>query len=590
MNMDRQAILDQKRQRLQELRQRRADIGSINHSKPSGSTASPVKRVDFSVQVDLVSSVRKHASESDSESSATKDVLKFDKAIQTDELWSRDDQLPSTVNEVIESVQPSKEYEVQTTKEHVIQATEKLEESTSYSSNVVQEALCKQLASWDLAYPFSELRLGLQQKEELGPDTAPFQKRSQLQKFIKRPIICIASTPEFPDVFLVAYGKIDPSLSQPNHRVTTLAGLAVIFNTRADHLIPEFFLRCSSTIVSITFDKSNPAKVFAGLSNGRIVMWDVSDVKPTQIALLPTLTTSPIVSDEAENKNLIVLPHSSPILYLDQPMWKKSQDATFVSICSNGIVNMWSPNMLAYPELSSVQIGPVAARVHEVLCLSAAIITTKSKTAREESVPKVPEYNFLNLTLIGTKSGSIINLLNSESTLYLGQKMLIPQNRLGPYDCAVTSFIELYGTETELLLSVHSDWTLRFWDCGSGKHLYSVPTSTAIRGASLRPGKNYQILTYGDIKPPSEKFCVEFWDLEVRLSGPLFVLPTKDALSGTASFSTDGEAVFVAYSDGDIDLCSVNDELLREQADRGCWPSVDKGLLSITSVNRSIEI
>ncbi|RKP28620.1 hypothetical protein METBISCDRAFT_24928, partial [Metschnikowia bicuspidata] len=215
----------------------------------------------------------------------------------------------------------------------------------------VAETLTAQLAAWDL--PFSDLRLGLRHNDEPSA-SSPFLSRSVLSSFLCRPVVSVVSSPHFPDLVLVAYGDASkegsrpktkifglnafcPSTivgsnlnSSPNHLPTLLAGLAVLYNTKSPVLVPEFFLQCASLITIVVFDRSDPAKVFAGLKNGRVVMWDVSALKPTQIAVLPTLQTPSIVSKDSK-ANIDVICHTSAVLYLGQPMWAGSQDATLVS-------------------------------------------------------------------------------------------------------------------------------------------------------------------------------------------------------------------------------------------------------------------
>lgn len=582
--MERQALLEQKRQRLLELRQRRSEISSVDTENVTPSPEPRVsKRIDFSVQVDLISESNTHASiESTPKGTSTQNVYKFDKSIQTEDLLLRATDVQSSSGEQDDPIiNPVDVPNLKHTEDNT-------EISVQNPQNVISDNLEKQLDAWDIRFSFSDLRLGLQEPKELDPATEPFQNISQLENFLTRPIVLIVSNLHFSDLVLVAYGKDTSLRRSPDVRGISTAGLAVIFNTKSKLLIPEFFLQCTSSITYITFDKSNSAKVFAGLANGQVVMWDLGKVLPTKVALLPTLQTSLIVSKEKSSKNLEIIHHTSPILYLDQPSWESSQDSTFVSLCSGGVVNMWSPNMLAFPKVSSIKIGILSPRVHEQLFISTSIATNGIlKQAQREANLDAPEFGFLERILIGTKSGLIQNLTNNKDSLYLGHKVSVPIKRDTLYDSGIKNLAELTFQKMNFLLSVHSDWHLSLWDLHSCKLLCKIPTATAVNGVTLRPRKTHQFVTYGNLKPPKTGFTVEFWDFLVQMMAPLFEIPVKDSQSGTVSFSDDGSILFVGYENGDVNVYSIEDEILNKRIVSSAKSKYDKGLVSIL---RSIEI
>lgn len=582
--MERQALLEQKRQRLLELRQRRSEINAIDAKKVTPSHEPHLtKKKDFSVQVDLIPNTTAHASiESAPTINLGHDVFKFDKSVQTDDLSLQESEIKSSIEERSDLLASPVE----------ITNLEPVEDTTvaplQDPQNILSDNLQKQLKAWNIDLPFSDLRLGLQQSNEHDPATEPFQLSTQLNNFLNRPVILIVPNLQFPELILVAYGKETSIRRSSDIKGISAAGLAVIFNTKSTKLIPEFFLQCTSEITTITFDKSNPTKVFAGLKNGQVVMWDLNKVPPTKIALLPTLKTSLILSRENPSKKLDVIHHTSPILYLDQPSWDASQDSTFVSLCSGGVINMWSPNMLAFPKVSSIKLGVSAPRVHEQLFISTCTATKSIlKQAQREQNLDAPEFSFLERILIGTKSGLIQNLANNKDSLYLGHKVCVPIKRNTPYDCGVKTIVELTFQNKQFLLSAHADWHLSLWDLHSGKLLCNIPTAAAISGVALRPHNNQQFVTCGNYQQSKTRFCVEFWDFLVRIMSPVFEIPVEKTQFGTVSFSEDGGILYVAYSNGNVEVYTIDEEILKKRVETSAKYKYDKGLVSI---QRSIEI
>lgn len=579
MDNDRLAILEQKRQRLQELRQRRAELsssGTINFS--ASPEPLPRTKVDVSVQVDLPPSAK--VAPKVAEQAVSSNKLKFEKGVQTNEMPIEDvDTLGLTDNRVTVRDQDTTTPDL------------KADFNTKESEEDLIDELEKQLSSWKIGIPFSDLRKGnLPLKEKDASDSAPFQMKSNLRDFVKRPIVQVVSSPHFPDLLLVSYGKGSAVKRSSETSAVLLAGLAIIYNVNCDVFVPEFFLQCASPITFLAFDRSNPAKVFGGLDNGCVVLWDLSNVKPNQVAVLPMLQTSSIVSQDDASVGLEVVNHSSPILYLGQPMWKEIQDPAIVSICTKGVINLWSPNLLAFPKTSSIKIDPTSTRINEQIFLSAFTITTGKLTRLSpDEQSTLPEFQFLNLAIVGTKNGSIYRTCKTQETL-LGDMISASEKRTEPYNSGITALVEL-GNEEKIFLSFHADWNFKIWNSKTHKLLSTVPNTTAIRGVAVRPQKYYQFVTYGDMSPPNVGLCVEYWDLEIRLFSPVFVIATGQSRSGTAAFSEDGDVLYVAYENGDIDAWDIDEKVLVEQSSNRRKPTVDKGLATITLFNKqSIEI
>lgn len=613
--MDRQTILDQKRQRLLELRQRRAGLSSDKSILSVGPDARTKGKVDFSVQVDLVSSIDTQLTVDGNEGVGRefggKESFRFDKSVQTDDvIVQTDDVIVETdgITAETDGISLQTDEISHTNQKDQLLALEQINENGNLVLDVrsmVEKALEKHLDDNNLG--FSDLRLGrLKINQPVSISSSPFILSSTLKDFIKREIISVCVDPCFPELVLLVYGTgtgtgtVTGTGTDIGYN-TALEGLAVIYNTKSGIFVPEFFLKCCGTISVATFDKSNPTKVFAGLTNGHIVMWDLSNVKPTQIAMLPTLQSSSFISTDPSlvslappvsltslSKKATIVYHNSPILYLGQPMWNDSHDPTFVTICSDGVVNMWSPNMLAVPKLLSIKIGAENPRIHELLLMSAFAITKFALNHLDDKPPLIsldmPEFGFLDRAVIGTLRGIVQRLHNTKDSLFLAEKLYVPQKRDTPYDSRIKFISNLNFDDQDFLLLVHSDWYLRLWNSESGKLLKLIPTSTSLNGISPRPGREYQFVTFGDFKPPNARFTVEFWDLKVRLLSPLFEFSSQKSRSGTVSFDATGDNVYVAYENGNVEKWAVDEMILQEQSKNKRKPNIDKGFVSTNEV------
>lgn len=543
--MDRQALLEKKRQRLLELQQRRAGVhaaGSIEELLPVPESVSV--KVDFGVQVDLLPTQSKEVHRP-IPIQHNLDVLRFDKGVQT----NFEDVETETVQHK-EEIEEVKEVEV---------------EAELPPSQQVEDALKDQFEQ--LGLRFSDLRLGLKQEsaQTLDNSDVPFKEVHGISKFLERPVVAVATTKRFPNILLVAYGR--PRAKQPRLSVLSLPGLAVIFNRDPkDSPVPEFFLQCISPISTIIFDEADPFRVIAGLSNGRLVMWDLTSVKPTQIAILPTLQSSTLVSSAEKNHRKFIR-HVSPIIFLQQLDADKS---SVISICSEGVINVWSTNLLAFPKLASVRVAAESSSLQRLLALNSAVLVQSifhhSDAGASQSSP---EFRFLKQIALGSINGTIYRTWNNKEKLYVRSALLPESGRAG----GVTALVELKHDATEsLLLSAHLDWNLRLWNYNDDL-LHTIPTFTIVTSISLRPNHWSQFVTVGSVKPPEACICIEFWDLQVRLMGPVLSIPVSgtQSLLAVAHFNHDGSELMVALDRGDVVVWAVDEAVLDARLEQSAF-------------------
>lgn len=572
--MDRQALLEQKRQRLQELKQRRSEL-----QKSSGAPLVPsppvLVKVDFAVQVDLPA---RNAIETIVQSSGDAregrlDVQRFDKGVQTsfEELSGGEDSPAEAIldDEIHEENERTAPETVEPTRQ-----------------DMVEDALEEQLARSVVAFKFSNLRLGVKDPGTVEVNTKePFNVVSELTGFLDRPITSISTIAKFPELILVAYGNRNAEkIDTKSDTLTGSAGLAIIFNRNAEPMVPEFFLQCTSTIAVIEFSTVDPFKIVAGLENGRVVVWNLTDVKPTQIAILPNLQTTTLAASTEASKQRYIH-HTSRIVRIIQ-LDANQFSSGIISVSSEGIINLWSPNFLAFPKFDTVRLSGDSGRLKDQLSLTdAVVLLSPMRFSDEVQMARSPELRFLNQTIVGSKNGHVYRLSHIKDKNYTAMSypatgdsilLLVTQS--------VTSMAELQVSSTvSVIISGHTDWHLRIWDLTKPEPVAVIPTATVVTEIYVRPGYPFHIVTLGSVNPPKLGPCIQFWDLKVRLMSPVstFSLIDKACQATTACFSPDGAELIVAFADGDVRIWEIEETRFETIASLKSNFSIDEGILPL---------
>ncbi|KAF3988349.1 hypothetical protein FT663_02383 [Candidozyma haemuli var. vulneris] len=565
MEVDRQALLEQKRQRLQELKQRRlqkekedAEKAKAKEIEVKPEVVEPknVNRVDFAVQVGESAEVSSVGFPSKQSS-----VIRFDKAIQV------------SMEEPEEDSEEEKEVE----KEKEVVLPETPEPS---KSELVNEALSGQLES-KLNFPFSKLRLGIKDQNEIrSSEDSPFIQTHSLHGFLDRPIVDIKTTPQFPDLILVAYG----SSKTKSTDLTNPKGLAIIFNTSTESVFPEFFLHATSTITTIVFDKTDAFRVVAGMENGRLALWDLTNFKPNQLSVLPVLQTSTVASFHDRSKKNFTF-HSSPIVSIEQPD-ANSASPSVVSICSEGIINVWSLSILAFPKLPSKVVHTSTESSNTSVDVTSVLLSSHYMLINESSY-HAPEFKFLNNTYLGSISGDIFKLKNSKD-----EKLVDKTFSTGAPCTAVHSIVESSWkhnqTTSTIVISSHMDWSLRIWHHSSPKALLEVFTEKLISKLLVRPGHEFQMVALNSVTPPKGSSSLDFWDLVVKRSSPICSVPLPDDFGDISSvaFDSTGDRLTVGSKTGQVSIWSIDQLQLDVVAQQNTNRNVDCGVMQyLDSIN-----
>lgn len=573
MDIDRQALLEQKRQRLLELRQRRLQKEEEERASKSEEeivTPEPennmtlnedlpkkIERVDFAVQVG-------QPGQSTTFYNAAKPslIIRFDKAIQVLFDDDSDEDNGETVEPEIEKVL---EPEIP-------------EPSEPLKAEVVNETLLTKLES-ELHFPFSKLRLGIKEEKDLRPaGDSPFTQIHLLDGFVQRPIVDIQTTSQFPDLVLVAYGPSEtrmPDLASPK-------GLAIIYNVASESPFPEFFLHATSTITSIVFDKTDAFRIVAGMNNGRLVLWDLTNVKPNQLSVTPSLQTSLLASYHGLSQKGIKH-HTNRIVKIEQPE-VNSASPSVVSVCAKGIINVWSLSILAFPKLPSRIVREDGdSKIHSSVDTNDVLITSAFRF-QDDSSYHAPEFRFLNNTYLGCDRGEIFKLKNGKDGTLIDKTLNDEQAK-----ASVLSLAEMVwkqdSTRYNIIVSSHLDWSLRFWHYSSPEPLFEIPTQNLISKILKRPGYDFQFAALNTFSPPKASTSVDFWDLEIRILGPICTVPLEDDFGKALliAFNSEGNVLIVGSKTGKLAIWKIDGPQLAKVVEQKTNRDIDGGIMHYMS-------
>lgn len=306
--MDRQTLLEQKRQRLQELKLRR-----LNQSEAATEIDELVDRLQYepklsvsvAVQTDAPTSDRHahnyiHSEAGDPHGKGTtmhsdREKITYDKGIQA--------------GVAVEIIQESAEEAVEPAiaEEVVGPSEEDLNSSLEKSLKTLNKLLLQDSAETDFFVDGESLKESL-----IRPSTSSAFSVTQILPGVEDRTIAAMDVSPRKSVIVVSYQKNSLLQKQQQQQlrlglqadhptsfesVIRSPGLAVVYNLQGSKPIPEAYLLATSPIFSIKFDKSggSVSKLIGGLRSGKVVIWEVND---DSMAFLPLLI-SPILSSNS---------------------------------------------------------------------------------------------------------------------------------------------------------------------------------------------------------------------------------------------------------------------------------------------------
>lgn len=543
--MDRQSLLEQKRQRLQELKQRRlggsGDVSQVDLLLEK--LDEPKKTlVSVGIQVGVVEPVG--ISKIQEHDALEKEKISYDKAIQTIEMRIErevDAPLP-IVNETIQTEEVD-EVEVNTA---IYEAMKQMEEEdrgevpekpqipqSSYISN-----------ESELDYPF-----------QLLGSTIP----------IKRSVTCIDVSPHFKDVVVASFAPSDTNESP---------GLAVIYNLSTKE---DYILHSTAPIVQIRFDNVNPDKVIGGLADGKVVIWETRHIS-SKLPLLPLLSTPPfstLSSSTIKNHTGITFDHHTlPVTSIQQ--LKLDANDSIVSFSLDGVINIWSTNLLASPVVDSIRLflpneSSEFTNHREAIRITSTLIMDDKRTLFSSD-----DLKFLDSVIVASQRGEVYHLTNSRKDGYIQSTFNPPLDHTN----ITTDISSLFNDSKDtFFFTSHLDWTLKVW-CVEKAFNVVISTNCLVQRICSRPHHSNQIVTLGLTNEASRKSTLlQFWDLGYKLFGHLFEIPLDSDFVGTSvEFNQDGTRLLVGGSNGEVKVFEIDEQWLVEKIHAIQKIDMDEGL------------
>lgn len=508
--MDRQSLLEQKRQRLQQLKLRRAPLEPKLENTPP-----EVKRVDAAVQVNAAVQVTVQPLEPERTT--------FNKAIQVD--LQREDDKQREEFQQREEIQ-QKEEDVQ---EAIVPQTDtELDPTLMDSLTRLNRVLA---ADPKLPALFAQFTKTLPEKTETS-DSA-FAETLALQPIDGRSVVAMDARD---DVIAVAYSK---PVAAGGIRAS---GLVVVHSLEADRVFPEYFLETTSPVTVVLLDESLQ-KVIGGLEDGSVVVWDLAGAEPTAITLLPSLKTQLFPSGTAHVR------HSDAVVGLF-PL----NSGRVLSVSRDGIINVWSSNFLALPDLNSIRLESAERTFFSnSIPIECSVLLPQSETPSITS--HAPEYAFLNGVVVALSSGALYKLHNDALTGYIHSILSAPKEPLKPLSMA--------HLEPNLIVTSHINWTLHLWSLDKTSPKHVIPTSTIVTHLAARPNHELQFIAVGSVDGTSIGPVVQLWDLTKSLMNPIDQLKLLGTFATTCIFNANGFQVVVGFNDASVRFFSIDDSLLK---------------------------
>ncbi|RCK66063.1 Cytoplasmic dynein 1 intermediate chain 2 [Candida viswanathii] len=493
---DRQQLLEQKRQRLQELKQKRLQQLQASSPLPTKETTPSFFEPQTKKSVDVSTQTQSDVSVIDTPKVIVeKEVSRYDKAVQTIDLVSQ---------EVVEA--PELEQSVKFVDKQEISETE------------LNEALTKSIKLINKLHVTNTVVLENGKLAHITGDTT-----SGIEKWTtfdaKQGIVSIDSRS---DSLAVAFTDD-----------------ATIYNASTATIFPEYYLNSLSQIEVLKFDKFNDGRIIGGLKNGGICIWELNDA---EISLMPVLST-PLYTSVMNNKSVTL--HLSKIVFLTQLLI--DGNVCIVSISQDGVLNIWSTNLLAEPKASFKVFANRESNIDGLQIASAVYIGSDE--------------------VVGTSFISDVIISGNDGKLYNATGELIHED-------PSISMIHSLAKIGNYVVTSHSDWTIKLWTKDQIELFRDIPVPYIVEDIVLRPGKSasLQFATVGHSNLTNGKLVVDIWDLKRKLySSIATVMETDDEITSIAFNDVGDKLVVVAKNS--IIIYKVDNSLKESKAS-----DFDKGI------------
>lgn len=551
--MDRQTLLEEKRKRLAQLRQRRYDTsGDLVEQLLQKHLQSPPivgKKIDVAVQVDFIEFEHQQTHEKQELLIPEKQCNTFDKGIQAVPFEEHPEHQEQEQQQQQQSEQQD-DGEQQYKKKLNGHAKEAME------TGDLQRTMC--LNKVDIHKEVSKFDEYICNRKEFSmklTGSSAFDTIAEINE-IDRKVTSIIFSQHYPELVIVSYssntnGSFSKSLTHNS------PGLCIIYSV-GDNIIPQFYLTCPSPITAIMFDKIDLFKIIGGMSDGRLCIWNLKEYTTGSLELSPMLT-SPMISSVFKSP-FDVQQHVLPIVGLFQSTSDGSN--SIISVSLDGIINVWSTNLLALPKQDSIKL--IDSNIQDITRFRETIRVSKAveifpETVFMTNVSYEPNH-FLKNLVIATEAGTIVKLSNDKAKNYIEFIESVEK------DTIVTSGVITPKLLLEkYLITSNYNWFIRLWDISTKSYIINIPTTSLVFLIAVRCKYQFQFVTVG-VNSSTNTSVIDYWDLNKKLFSPLCSIPLKnDEIATSIDFDPSGGSILVGFENGSLMHIGVDTQLLNEQ-------------------------
>lgn len=386
--------------------------------------------------------------------------------------------------------------------------------------------------------PFERFVAARTQAQPVKDDTtaAIAPQLSDVGLLYRKPVYMDAS-PHFPELMVVAFSAKSPT------QAGDLAGAAMVYSV--DDMTPKFLLSCMLPLTVIKFDTMDPKRIIGGGGDGLVVIWDLNTLSSLEVALWPQLTT-PLHRIDHLILEVSYIPHKLAIVALHQYSIQGSH--ILVLVLMDGVVNTWSPSLLACPK-------------HDLVVINA--------TSSSFDTGDVSQVILKSLIVVGNDGA---DALDDQSDL---KRLFVIEENGTIYQCSgdrkreFTAIVEATSpvSDVEALLdktlaSTHLDNTLQFWGFTNAivTPLHSLRTDVTVVKVALRLA--FQIATIGINRHNTQ--VLEFWDFSTS-KRPIVTITVTDSVT-SLRFSTNGSVLLLGFDLGKVIKYTLDETQLLQKS------------------------
>ncbi|KAH6573738.1 hypothetical protein BASA60_005920 [Batrachochytrium salamandrivorans] len=343
-----------------------------------------------------------------------------------------------------------------------------------------------------------------------------------------RNVMCMAWNKQNEDIIAVAYGEA-------HHLSGSMAGLILCWSVKNPEW-PERIYTSQHAVTSIDFSRMNPSLLAAGLSDGRIVIYDVRRKDET-----------PVLDNSMNGK------HQDPVWELK---WverervtgdEQSRGETLVSVSTDGRVTQWMvrkglefTDLMTLKRLPKEKISPAAARstTTDIGGKSKSYISRHTGGLCFDFNPKDS-----NIYLVGTEEGYIHKCSCSYNEQYL--------YTFCSHDGPVTK-VKWSPFLSGVFLSCSSDWTVRLWNQESGQEVFKFQSGRdSVTDIAWSP---HFSTCFGSVSSDGR---LEIWDLKCSVLDPIISHNVLDRQLTTMLFASQSPTVITGDDNGVVTVYKI---------------------------------